>query len=76
MTRHPLTVLARRARRLIDRSRPELRIRAEGEVGLYPHKGAEEALVKCKFDQNIATPLLKAAAVALAIVALAELLDD
>lgn len=76
MTRHPLTVLARRARRLLDRSRPELRIRAEGEIGLYPRKGAEEALINLRFDQNIAAPLLKAAAVVLAVVALADLLDD
>lgn len=76
MTRHPLTVLVRRARRLVNTSRPELRLRAEGEVGIYPAKGAAEPLVNLKFDQNIATPLLKAAAVVLAVVALAELLDD
>ncbi|MBQ8397483.1 MAG: hypothetical protein IJX53_04705 [Clostridia bacterium] len=76
MTRHPLTVLARRARRLINSSRPELRIRAEGEVGIYPEKGADTPLVNLKFDQNIATPLLKAAAVVLAVVAIADLLDD
>lgn len=76
MTRHPLTVLARRARRLINTSRPELRVRAEGEIGIYPAKGAEQPLVNLKFDQNIAAPLLKAAAVVLAVVAIASLLDD
>ena len=73
---HPITVLARRARRYLNNSRPELRFRAEGEIGIYPNKNAEEHLLKLNFDQNLATPLLKAAAVVLAIVALAELLDD
>ena len=73
---HPLTVCARRVRRILANSRPELRIRAQGEIGIYPEKGAAEPLVNLKFDQNTAAPLLKAAAVALAIVAVVDLLDD
>ena len=73
---HPITVLARRARRRLNASRPELRLRAEGEIGIYPAKDAAEPLINLKFDQNIATPLLKAAAVVLAVTAVAALLDD
>lgn len=77
---HPLTVSTcralRRIRRFLNNSRPELRLRAEGELGIYPAKDAAEPWLNLHFDQNIATPLLKAAAVVLAIVALAELLDD
>lgn len=76
MSRHPLTILARRAKRLVRESKPELRIRAEGAIGIYPEKGAETPILNLKFDQNLATPLLKAAAVVLAVVAIADLLDD
>ena len=55
---------------------PTLRFRAAGELGLYPNRDTDAHIIKLNFDQNLAAPLCGAVAVVLAIVALADLLDD
>ncbi len=76
MKRNPLVPVLCRAKRFVRDFKPELRVKAVGEIGVYPEKGAEKPVVNMKLDQDFAVPLLKAAAVVLAIVAIAELLDD
>ena len=76
MKRNPLVPALCRVKRFVRNAKPELRVRAEGEVGLYPEKGAEKSFFTLKFDQDIAVSLLKATAVVLAVVAIADLLDD
>lgn len=76
MNRNPLVPVICRAKRFVRNFKPELRVKAAGEIGVYPEKGAEKPAVNLKIDQDFAVPLLKAAAVVLAIVAIMDLLDD
>jgi len=76
MKRYPLTPVICRIKRFVRGSKPELRVRAEGEVGLYAEKGSAKPALALKFDQDLAMPLLKAAAVVLALIAVVNLLDD
>lgn len=76
MNRHPLTPIICRAKRFVRDFKPELRIKAQGEIGLYADSAAAEPKVNLKLDQNYALPLLKAVAIVAAIVAIVELCDD
>ena len=76
MNRYSFAPAIRRIKRFVRDAKPELRIRAAGEIGIYPEKGAVKSLANLKFDQDLAVPLLKAAAVVLAVVAIADLLND
>ena len=76
MNRHPLTPIICRAKRFVRDFKPELRIKTRGEIGIYADSTAAEPKINLKLDQNYALPLLKAAAIVVAIVAIVELCDD
>ena len=76
MNRHPLTPIICRAKRFVRDFKPELRVRTQGEIGIYADSSAAEPKVNLKLDQNYALPLLKAIAIVAAIVAIVELCDD
>ena len=76
MNRHPLTPVICRVRRFVRNFKPELRVRAQGAIGISADSTAAEPKVNLKLDQNYALPLLKAVAIVAAIVAIVELCDD
>ena len=76
MNNHTLTPIIRRVKRFVRNFKPELRVRTQGEIGLYADSTAAEPKVNLKLDQDYALPLLKAVAIVAAIIALVELCDD
>ena len=76
MNNHTLTPIIRRVKRFVRNFKPELRVRTQGEIGLFADSAAAEPKVNLKLDQNYALPLLKAIAIVAAIIAIVELCDD
>ena len=76
MKRHPLTPIICRAKRFVRNFKPELRVKTQGEIGIYADSTATEPKINLKLDRDYALPLLKAVAIVAAIVASVELCAD
>lgn len=76
MKSNPLVPFFCRVKRFVRSCKPEVRVRAEGEVGVYADKTAAKPAVCFKLNQDYAVPLLKALAVVIGMVALFKLFDD